>query len=286
MFRTLLRLFGPGDRELEDQLPMIAQRRQKLSELTDNQLKSAARVVPCGSDVVETFALVAVVAERVLGLRMFEVQIRGALALQRGYIAEMKTGEGKTLAAVPTVIWYARQGRGTHVLTANDYLARRDAIWMRGIYDCFGLSVAFVSQSMPPEQRRAAYLCDVTYATANEVGFDYLRDGLARRAEELRAALPFSSADQGSDTRGPVRRLRCVSGRAAVSPGAARGASLHWIRDSACYRLENGQHGGTSTGCLHRFVFVFRQRFLRDPYPRSARKHAGRWGQGIEHGHE
>ena len=180
MFRTLLRSFGFGDREFEDQLRTIDQRRQRLFELADDQLKSAARVTPSEGNVVETFALTAVIAERVLGLHMFDVQIQGALALQRGHIAEMQTGEGKTLAAVPAVIWYARQGRGTHVLTANDYLARRDAMWMRGIYDWFGLSVAHISQNMPPEQRRAAYLCDVTYATANEVGFDYLRDGLAR----------------------------------------------------------------------------------------------------------
>jgi preprotein translocase subunit SecA len=185
VFRRLLRLFGLEDRAFEDQLRAIAERRRKLSELTDDQLRSAARVAPGETDVVETFALAAMITERVLGLRMFDEQIRGALALQRGYIAEMKTGEGKTVAAVPAVIWYARQGHGTHVLTANDYLARRDAMWMRGIYDWFGLSVAHISQTMPAERRRAAYLCDVTYATANEVGFDYLRDGLARSAEEL-----------------------------------------------------------------------------------------------------
>jgi preprotein translocase subunit SecA len=193
VFRTLLRLFGLGDREFEDPLRAIAPRRQTLSELTDDQLRSAAKVPPCEADVVETFALTAVIAERVLGLHMFDVQIQGALALQRGYIAEMQTGDGKTLAAVPAVIWYARQGRGAHVLTANDYLARRDALWMHGIYDWFGLSVGHISQTMPPEQRRAAYLCDVTYATANEVGFDYLRDGLARSAEEL-VQRPFAFA--------------------------------------------------------------------------------------------
>lgn len=192
MFKALLRLFGLEDHEFEDQIRAIAQRRQKLSELTDYQLKSAARVVPC-AEVVETFALAAVIAERVLGLRMFDVQILGALALQHGEIAEMQTGEGKTLAAVPAVIWYARQGHGTHVLTANDYLARRDAMWMRGIYDWFGLSVAHVSQDMPAGQRRDAYRCDVTYATANEVGFDYLRDGLARSAEQL-VQRPFAFA--------------------------------------------------------------------------------------------
>jgi preprotein translocase subunit SecA len=193
VFRTLLRLFGLGDREFEDQLRAISQRQPKLSELPDDQLRSTARALPGEADVVETFALAAAIAKRVLGLHMFDVQIQGALALQRGYIAEMQTGEGKTLAAVPAVIWYARQGRGAHVLTANDYLARRDALWMRGIYEWFGLSVSHISQTMPPEQRRAAYLCDVTYATANEIGFDYLRDGLARSAEEL-VQRPFAFA--------------------------------------------------------------------------------------------
>jgi preprotein translocase subunit SecA len=193
VFRTLLRLFGIRDREFEGQLRAISQRRLKLSELPDDQLRSTARALPCEADVVETFALAAAIAERVLRLHMFDVQIQGALALQRGYIAEMQTGEGKTLAAVPAVIWYARQGHGAHVLTANDYLARRDALWMRGIYDWFGLSVGHISQTIPPEQRRAAYLCDVTYATANEVGFDYLRDGLGRSAEEL-VQRPFAFA--------------------------------------------------------------------------------------------
>jgi preprotein translocase subunit SecA len=190
---SLLRLFGLGDRETGDQLRAINRRREELSGLTDNQLKSAIELMRRSADVVETFALVAVIAERVLGLRMFDVQILGALALYGGHIAEMQTGEGKTLAAVPAVVWYALKGRGTHVLTANEYLARRDAGWMRGIYDWFGLSVAHISQDMTAEERRAAYLCDVTYATANEVGFDYLRDGLARSADEL-VQRPFAFA--------------------------------------------------------------------------------------------
>jgi preprotein translocase subunit SecA len=190
---NILRLFGFGDRESEHQLRAITSRREELSGLTDNQLKSAAKDLRHDADLVETFALTAVVAERVLRLCMFDVQILGALALQRGDIAEMQTGEGKTLAAVPAVIWFARQGRGAHVLTANDYLARRDAMWMHGIYEWFGLSVGYVSQDMSAEERRAAYLCDVTYATANEIGFDFLRDGLARSAEEL-VQRPFAFA--------------------------------------------------------------------------------------------
>ena len=190
---SLLRLFGLGDRESENQLRAINRRREELAGLTDDQLKHAAKDLARDAGVVETFALTAAIAEHVLGLRMFDVQILGALALQRGDIAEMQTGEGKTLAAVPAIVWYARQGRGAHVLTANDYLARRDALWMRAIYEWFGLSVGFVSQDMSAEQRRAAYLCDVTYATANEIGFDLLRDGLARRSEEL-VHRPFAFA--------------------------------------------------------------------------------------------
>ncbi len=123
----VLRFFGLVDRESEARLQAIKDRRAALSALTDDQLRSAARSIRDRPDVVETFALTAVIAERVLGLSLFDVQVQGALALQLGHIAEMQTGEGKTLAAVPAVVWYALGGRGVHVLTANDYLARRDA---------------------------------------------------------------------------------------------------------------------------------------------------------------
>ena len=105
----------------------------------------------------------------------------------------MQTGEGKTLAAVPAVAWYARSGNGVHVLTANDYLAGRDAEWMRETYGWLGLSVAAVHQEMTPEERRAAYLRDITYASANELGFDYLRDGLALQTNE-QVLRPFAVA--------------------------------------------------------------------------------------------
>ena len=109
-FVNLLRRFGLGDREAEDQLRAINRRREELAGQTDDQLKAAAKGLRTDADVVETFALAAVNAERVLGLHMFDVQILGALALQRGDIAEMQTGEGKTLAAVPAVVWYALKG--------------------------------------------------------------------------------------------------------------------------------------------------------------------------------
>jgi preprotein translocase subunit SecA len=187
------RFLGLIDREYEAQMTAIARRREELSVLTDDTLRSAAVHVRSNPDLIEVLALAAVIAERVIGLRMFDVQISGALTLQRGAVAEMQTGEGKTLAAVPAVIWCALNGRGVHVLTANDYLAHRDAVWMGGIYAWFGLSVAHIAQHMSAAARRAAYLCDVTYATANEVGFDYLRDGLARTPDEI-VQRPFAFA--------------------------------------------------------------------------------------------
>jgi len=216
------------DRESEDRLRAIAGRRQELAGLPDDRLKSAARGLRRDADAIETFALAAVIAARVLGLQMFDVQILGALAMHRGQIAEMQTGEGKTLAAVPAAIWYARQGRGTHVLTANDYLARRDAAWMRGIYDWFGLSVGHISQDMPAADRRAAYRCDLTYATANEVGFDYLRDGLARRTDELvQREFAFAVIDEADSILLDEARIPLV-----IAGGVAEDSALAYRVDS------------------------------------------------------
>ena len=124
---------------------------------------------------------------------MFDVQLRGALALSEGHVAEMQTGEGKTLAAVPAVICYAKLGRGVHVMTVNDYLARRDARWMGGIYEYFGLSVGHIQREMSASDRKQGYLRDITYTTANEVGFDFLRDQLVLRPEE-QVHRPFAVA--------------------------------------------------------------------------------------------
>src|SRR5512146_2691162 len=128
--------------------------RRDFARLNDAQLRDAASK---SSDQLEWFALAATAAARVLGQQMYDVQLRGALALARGSIAEMQTGEGKTLAAVPAISWFAREHRGVHVMTVNDYLARRDAAWMGGIYSLLGLSVAHVQQGMTPSERRAAY---------------------------------------------------------------------------------------------------------------------------------
>jgi len=154
----------------------INQRRQELAKLNDDELQVLSRQA---GDLQEIVAVTAAVAARVLGLVMFDVQLWGALALANGKVAEMQTGEGKTLTAVPAIVWYAQERRGVHVMTVNDYLARRDAKWMGGIYEFLGLSVGCIQQGMDTEERQRAYACDITYATANEVGFDYLRDQLA-----------------------------------------------------------------------------------------------------------
>jgi preprotein translocase subunit SecA len=146
-----------------------------------------------GADLNSVIAATAVLAERTIGLRMFDVQIRGALAMANGIIAEMQTGEGKTLAAVPAVAWMAKEGLGVHVMTVNDYLARRDAAWMGPIYKALGLSVGCVQQGSSADERKTAYACDITYATANEIGFDYLRDQLALKPED-QVHRPFAAA--------------------------------------------------------------------------------------------
>jgi len=164
--------------------------RAELAQRSDTELRSYARSTSQRSEVM---AAAAVAAARVLGQEMFDVQLRGALALTEGRIAEMQTGEGKTLAAVPAVICYAKSGQGVHVMTVNDYLARRDAQWMRGIYETFGLSVGYIQREMTAADRKKAYDCDITYATANEIGFDFLRDQLALRSEE-QVHRPFAVA--------------------------------------------------------------------------------------------
>ncbi len=133
----------------------------------------------------EVFAVVREAGKRTVGMRHFDVQIMGGQVLYEGRIAEMKTGEGKTLVATLPVYARALEGHGVHVVTVNDYLARRDAEWMGPIYEFLGLSVGVIQHGLDSAQRRAAYNCDVTYVTNNEVGFDYLRDNMAWQVEDL-----------------------------------------------------------------------------------------------------
>jgi preprotein translocase subunit SecA len=188
--REWLRSLFSHPQSAEDKIRQINRRRSELTNASDEALRETGKR---SKELIETLAVTAVVAARVLGLVMFDVQLQGSVALAEGKIAEMQTGEGKTLAAVPAVVWYAKQGQGVHVMTANDYLARRDAQWMGPIYRFLGMSVGCIQQGMTSEERQRAYSCDVTYGTANEMGFDYLRDQLAlHRGDQVHR--PFNVA--------------------------------------------------------------------------------------------
>lgn len=148
-------------------------------------------------NLAEFFAVIREVAHRAVAMRPYEVQVVAGLALNQGKMVEMQTGEGKTLAAVAPVCWHAIAGRGAHVLTFNDYLAKRDAQWMGPIYEFLGFRVGYVTQGMPAKQRRAAYDCDITYVTAKEVGFDYLRDQLCTDvADQVQRGFHFAIVDE------------------------------------------------------------------------------------------
>src|SRR5438132_1982102 len=132
----------------------------------------------------EAYACVREAARRTIGQRHFDVQVIGATVLHKGAIAEMKTGEGKTLVATMPAYLSALAGKGVHVATVNPYLAKRDAEWMGQVYRFLGLSVGLIQPDMPMAVRRENYACDITYGTNNEFGFDYLRDNMAMRLDD------------------------------------------------------------------------------------------------------
>ncbi|HLQ85275.1 MAG TPA: DEAD/DEAH box helicase, partial [Salinisphaeraceae bacterium] len=145
----------------------------------------------------EAFAVVREAAKRVLGMRHFDVQMIGGLVLHQGKIAEMKTGEGKTLVATLATYLNALEGKGVHIVTVNDYLASRDAEWMGSIYRFLGLSVGVIFSGQDQNAKREAYACDITYGTNNEFGFDYLRDNMAfTNADRVQRELNYAIVDE------------------------------------------------------------------------------------------
>tara|TARA_R110000772_G_scaffold232445_2_gene343900 strand:+ start:12503 stop:15226 length:2724 start_codon:yes stop_codon:yes gene_type:complete len=173
----------------------------ELEKLSDDEIKARTAAfrqrLETGESIddimVEAFATVREVSKRTLGLRHFDVQMLGGIVLHRGQIAEMKTGEGKTLVSTLAVYLNALSGGGVHVVTVNDYLASRDADWMRPVYDFLGLTVGVIKHGLDDDERRAAYGCDITYATNNELGFDYLRDNMKFSLDDM-VQRPFNYA--------------------------------------------------------------------------------------------
>jgi preprotein translocase subunit SecA len=192
IFQKLLRA-GEGKtlRHFEDIAAAVNDLEPAYEALSDDELKAKTTEfknrVAAGEELddiqVETFATVREAAKRTLGQRHFDVQIVGAAALHRGMVAEMKTGEGKTLASTMPAYLNALGGHGVHMVTVNDYLASRDAEWMGHIYSFLGITVGLIQNGMPTADRHPAYEADITYGTNNEFGFDYLRDNMAMAAE-------------------------------------------------------------------------------------------------------
>ncbi len=168
----------------------------------------------------EAFATVREASRRVIGLRHYDVQLIGGMVLHRGRIAEMRTGEGKTLVATLAVYLNALEGKGVHVVTVNDYLARRDAAWMGKVYDFLGMSVGVVWPGMEHEDKKAAYAADITYGTNNELGFDYLRDNMALAADQrVQRDLHYAIIDEvDSILIDEARTPLIISGPAEESP--------------------------------------------------------------------
>jgi preprotein translocase subunit SecA len=196
MFRSLItKLIGSRNerliKQLEKQVDAINGLEPEIQALSDEALKAQTQALrdrhqqgeSLDELLPEAFACVREAAVRTLGLRHYDVQLIGGMVLHQGKIAEMKTGEGKTLMSTLAVYLNTIADQGVHVVTVNDYLAKRDAAWMKPVYGALGLTVGVAVPGMSPEEKRAAYACDVTYATNNELGFDYLRDNMAFSVE-------------------------------------------------------------------------------------------------------
>lgn len=210
MFAPLLKkLFGSrNDREVKRMskaVQAINALEERMVALSDEQLKAKteefrARLAQGESLdklLPEAFAVAREAGKRVMGMRHFDVQLIGGMTLHEGKIAEMRTGEGKTLVGTLAVYLNALSGKGVHVVTVNDYLARRDANWMRPLYEFLGLSVGVVTPFQDPTDKRAAYAADITYGTNNEFGFDYLRDNMAFSLEDkFQRELNFAVVDE------------------------------------------------------------------------------------------
>src|SRR5919107_244429 len=180
-FREYERRVAPiGDFEPELELESDEELRERMDALRERARNGASL-----DDLLpETFAVVREVGKRRMGMRHFDVQLIGGMVLHGGQIAEMRTGEGKTLTGTLAVVLNSLAGKGVHVVTVNDYLAKRDAEWMMPIYEGCGVTVGILQNMQEYEDKQHAYSCDVTYGTNSEFGFDFLRDNMAQSIEE------------------------------------------------------------------------------------------------------
>ncbi|MCA0197928.1 MAG: preprotein translocase subunit SecA [Proteobacteria bacterium] len=230
--KLLTRVFGSRNDRLLRQLDKIVAKvnalEPEMQKLSDEALKAKTaefqqRIAggePLDKILPEAFAVCREASQRVMGMRHYDVQLIGGMVLHLGKIAEMRTGEGKTLVATLPVYLNALEGKGVHVVTVNDYLARRDAAWMGKLYNWLGLSVGVVYPGMPHSDKQAAYAADITYGTNNEFGFDYLRDNMAlSKADRFQRGLHYAIVDEvDSILIDEARTPLIISGPADESP--------------------------------------------------------------------
>ena len=243
------KLFGThSQREVKRIMPLVEKTealRPEMQKLTDEELRDKTREYKKRLEegatlddlLPEAFATVREAAKRVLGMEHYRVQIIGGIILHQGRIAEMKTGEGKTLVSTLPAYLNALEGKGVHIVTVNDYLAKRDAEWMGKVHEFLGLTVGVVLNDMKPEERRAAYGCDITYVTNNELGFDYLRDNMVIYKEQLvQRDLHYCIIDEVDSVLIDEARTPLI-----ISGQSGKSTKLYEVCDILAQQLERGE---------------------------------------------
>ena len=243
------KVFGTrSEHEVKRIMPLVEKTeslRPEMQKLTDEQLRDKTREFKKRLSEGETlddllpeaFAVVREGAKRVLGMEHYRVQIIGGIILHQGRIAEMKTGEGKTLVSTLPAYLNALEGKGVHIVTVNDYLAKRDAEWMGKVHEFLGLTVGVVLNDMKPEERRAAYGCDITYVTNNELGFDYLRDNMVIYKEQLvQRDLHYCVIDEIDSVLIDEARTPLI-----ISGQSGKSTKLYEVCDILAQQLERGE---------------------------------------------
>ena len=243
------KVFGTrSQREVKRIMPLVEKTesyQSQMQQLTDEQLRDKTREFKkrlaegetLDDLLPEAFATVREAAKRVLGMEHYRVQIIGGIILHQGRIAEMKTGEGKTLVSTLPAYLNALEGKGVHIVTVNDYLAKRDAEWMGKVHEFLGLTVGVVLNDMKPEERRAAYGCDITYVTNNELGFDYLRDNMVIYKEQLvQRDLHYCIIDEIDSVLIDEARTPLI-----ISGQSGKSTRLYEVCDILAQQLERGE---------------------------------------------
>ncbi len=253
--KIIEKVFGThSSREVKRILPQVDQieaLRPKMQALSDGELRDKTREFKERLEkgetlddlLVEAYAVVREAANRVLNMEHYRVQLIGGIILHQGRISEMKTGEGKTLVSTLPAYLNALEGKGVHIVTVNDYLAHRDAEWMGKVHEFLGLTVGVVLNSMKSDERRAAYACDITYVTNNELGFDYLRDNMVIYKEQLvQRELHYAIIDEVDSVLIDEARTPLI-----ISGQSGKSTKLYEVCDILARQLERGEASGEMT---------------------------------------